>query len=196
MQTDNYAITYGVNDAKLRAAADILGVGALDLLTTEVGPYGSGYKLAFTSAGLDAGITFTVVGYEVGNTSGNTRTEVVTGADIGVATTTRYYSRIVSITASGASADTVAVGTTGSIALPRLRIKGVYYVGAASAGSIVVTAGDGSGKEVLNVPTPAAATVAESITVPGNGIVSTASISDEYALVTLTEVANVVFFCG
>ena len=51
---------------------------------------------------------------------------------------TYFYSRIDSIVISAAAAGTLSVGTTGSLALPRCRVKGFYVVGDAGAGSLKI----------------------------------------------------------
>jgi hypothetical protein len=67
-------------------------------------------RVIFTSSGNDSGITFTVTGTDV---NGNTQTEVVTGsAGVTPSATVLDYKTIGPIVASGASAGTVAIGTT------------------------------------------------------------------------------------
>ena len=64
-------------------------------------------QVLFTSGGNDAGITFTIVGYDA---RGNRISEVVTGAN-GTATSVLSYYQVVKITTSGATASTLTVGT-------------------------------------------------------------------------------------
>lgn len=197
-QADVWAVTPASDDDLFRADASIGGAGALTLLTRTVGPNGSGYKIVITSAGDDRGITFTVVGYKVGDMIGQATTEVLTGANASTVTSTNYYASIVSITASGASAGNVKIGTTGSLALPRCRVKGLHYVVGTSAGSIKVNSNSPTGTLLLQLDTPAVASsaLAISVTVPMDGILTARSSSSDFAVVTLTNVTYVTLFCG
>ena len=163
MQYDVWAVTPATDDAYFRANASIAASGALSLLANSVGPNGYGYKLVITSAGDDSGITFTITGIKVGDLTNTVVSEVVTGANASTATSTNYYARVDSITASGASAGNVKIGTTGSLALPRTRIKGLYYVGTASAGTIKFNTNDQASALRLQVNTPASATAVNSL---------------------------------
>lgn len=85
------------------------------------------------------------------------------------------------LTASGAA----AVGPT--------RIRGVYFVNAASAGSISFKVGGSSGTELVKLDAPANTTGTGSTYVifPGNGVWF---MADPY--VTMTQVGSVTFFYG
>jgi hypothetical protein len=195
--SDIWAITPSTSATLLRAAASISGAGAVTLLTNDVSPYGTGYKIAITSAGDDTGITFTIVGVKVGDISGALTTEVVTGVNADVATSTNFYTYIQSITASGASAGNVSIGTTGSLAFGRTRIKSLYYVGTVSAGSIKFNVNSTSGALLLQIDTPVtAASFSDSVTIPELGILTQRSNSTDFAIMTLTNVTNVTVFCG
>lgn len=104
------------NAALLRAAATIVGAGAVALLTNTLD---KPRRIIFTSSGNDSGITFTITG--TGN-SGNVQSEVVTGANAGVASSVLDYATVTSIVASGASAGTVSIGTSGVAASPWVRL--------------------------------------------------------------------------
>lgn len=194
--SDVWAITPSVSTTLYRAAASISGAGALTLLTNDAGVNGIGYKVIITSAGDDSGDTFTIVGQKVGDLTGTATTEVVTGADTAAATSTNFYSYIQSITASGASAGNVSIGTTGSLALPRTRIRGFQYVGNSSAGTVVFNLNSTSGAEILKVNTPASATATQQMSIPGAGILTTRSNNTDFAIMTLTQVALITVFCG
>ena len=115
--------TYTANNV---AASQTLGAaGALTLVAgvtpkttglpggTLVGVNIKGYgavcpKLYITSGGNDSGITFTIVGV---NPQGNTTSEVVTGSNTSIVSSVKSYQALFSITASGATASTVTVGT-------------------------------------------------------------------------------------
>ena len=122
--------------------------------------------------------------------------EVVTGANASTATSTNYYARVDSITASGASAGNVKIGTTGSLALPRTRIKGLYYVGTASAGTIKFNTNDQASALRLQVNTPASATAVNSLYMAAEGILTTLGSNKDYCVVTLTNVTYCTIICG
>jgi hypothetical protein len=196
MQYDVWAVTPSTNDALFRSAASIAGAGVIPLITYTVGANGTGYKLVFTSSGDDSGITFTVVGNRVGDVSGDATTEVVTGANATTASTTNFYTNIVSITASGASAGTVKIGTVGSLALPRCRIKGLYWVASATAGTIKVNLNSTTGLLLLQINTPALATAVNSLYMAAEGVLTTKSTLNDFAIVTLTDVTAATLICG
>lgn len=197
MSFDIWAITPAPDDDSLRANASIAGAGVLTLITGNVSTYGTGYKIGITSAGNDAGITFTIVGIKVGDLTGANTREVVTGANVGVATSTNFYTEIKSITASGGSAGNVKIGSVGSLAFPRTRLKSFYFVGTANAGAVKFNLNGASGTLLLQLDTPAGSgAFADSVTIPGDGILTTRSGVSDFAVLTLTEVTNVTVFCG
>ena len=197
MAFDIWAINPDPDDDSLRADASIAGAGALTLITGNVSPYGTGYKIGITSAGDDTGITFTIVGIKVGDLTGANTREVVTGANAGVATSTNFYTEIKSITASGASAGNVKIGSVGSLAFPRTRLKSFYFVGTANAGSVKFNLNSSTGALLLQLDTPAGSgAFSDSVTIPGDGILTTRSGVSDFAVMTLTEVTNVTVFCG
>jgi hypothetical protein len=197
MQGDIWAITPTTSATLLRAAASIAGAGALTLLTNDISANGTGYKLLFTSAGNDSGITFTIQGVKVGDLTGATTTEVVTGANATTASSTNFYTSVASITASGASAGNVSIGTTGSLAFPRTRIKSIYYVGTTTAGSIKFNLNATNGTLILQLDTPAGSSAfADSLFVPAEGILTTRSNRTDFAIMTLDQISKVTVFCG
>ena len=195
---DIFAITPSTSATLLKTAASISGAGAVTLLTNDVSPSGTGYNLLFTSAGDDRGITFTITGIKVGSLTGEAVTEVVTGANASTASSTNFYTVVTSIVASGASAGNVSIGTTGSLAFGRTRIKSVYYVGAGSAGSLKFNLNSASGTLLLQVDTPASASsFADSVTIPDEGILTQRSnSSSDFTILTLSNITNVTVFCG
>lgn len=196
MAYDIWAITPNADDGSLRANASIAGAGLLTLITGNVSPYGTGYKIAITSAGNDSGITFTIVGIKVGDLSGANTTEVVAGANAGVATSANFYTEVKSIRASGASAGNVKIGSTGSLALPRTRIKTLYYVATANAGSVKFNLNSSTGPLILQIDTPAGTAFSDNVAIPGEGILTARSGTTDFVVMTLTEVTNATVFCG
>lgn len=85
-----------------------------------------------------------------------------------------------------------STGATG-IGTPRARIKAVYYVSGASAGSISFKDGGSGGTELLNLATPAntTGTGGMHVLIPQDGVLFEA---DPY--LTLTNVTSVTFFYG
>lgn len=196
MQYDVWAVTPATDDALYRANASIAGAGALSLLTNSPGPNGYGYKVVVTSAGDDSGITFTVTGIRVGDLTNTVVSEILTGANAGTVASSNYYSRVDSISASGASAGNVKIGTTGSLALPRTRIKGLYWVGTSSAGTVKVNVNGLTSQLILQINTPASATAYNSLYMAAEGILTTRTGQTDYAVVTLTNVAFATLICG
>jgi hypothetical protein len=221
-QTDIWSINPSTSATFFRTATTVTGgvfPRALILNNTipVVAKEGAGYRLMFTSSGNDTGITFTINGAVVGNlnpqgASSINYPEVVTGNNagtgVGFATSTYYYSRIDSIVISGAAAGTLSVGTTGSLALPRCRVKGFYVVGGAGAGSLkidrhthTVTAGTpttvtpGIADNILDVTTPAGATLTQFLSLPGQGIL-TGQQQNDFSVVVATAITDYTLFCG
>ncbi len=73
----------------------------------------------------------------------------------------------------------------------RTRVRGIYYVAAAGAGSISFKDGGSGGTELISVATPASATATGNIIIPAEGVLFQA---DPY--LTLTNVTSVTFFYG
>lgn len=195
---DIFAITPSTSATLLKTAGSISGAGDITLLTNDVSPFGTGYKLLFTSAGDDRGITFTITGIKVGSLTGESVTEDVTGANASTAPSTNFYTSVSNISVSGASAGNVSIGTTGSLAFGRTRIKSVYYVGAGSAGSLKFNLNSTGGTLLMQVDTPASSSsFADSVTIPDEGILTQRSnSSSDFTILTLTNITNVTVFCG
>jgi hypothetical protein len=226
-QTDIWSINPSISATFFKTAAVVTGgvfPRALTLTNTNpvVAKEGAGYRLVFTSAGNDSGITFTINGTVVGNLvdgpSSVNYPEVVTGGNAGAVNSVYYYSRIDSIVISGAAAGTVAVGTVGSLALPRCRVKGFYIVGGAGAGSLKIdrhthttnlgtvttvppassvhtSITPGIANNILDVTTPAGATLTQFLSLPGQGIL-TGQQQNDFSVVVDTGLTDYTLFCG
>lgn len=73
----------------------------------------------------------------------------------------------------------------------RTRIKGIYYTNGASAGSVVITNGNG-GSTLLTLNTPAAANAdAVYLLIPGEGI-----LAENGLYATVTNTASTIIFYG
>jgi len=147
---------------------------------TSGGSYTSGDNIGqiitITSAGDDSGITFTVVGT---NAVGDALTEVVTGADTTVASSSGYFNTVTSITTSAATDAAVIAGVmgssaagamgTGTVFAGRTRIRGLQGLSGASAGNLLFKNTSVTGTTLLTVPTQAAAELIEPY-IPDNGV--------------------------
>ena len=191
MQSDVWSATWFNDTAALRASASIAGTGAITLLTTAVGFNGVGAKVTITSNDDEDDTIFTIVGIGM---DGVQITETINTVDTNTVASTNYYTSIVSISNDTASVGSISLGLSG-LALPKCRVRGVYFTGATSAGSVVITRVSDS-RKVLNVVSPAGSGAnAFNIWVPGEGIVSTYTLND-YATVTLTQVGSTTILCG
>ena len=216
-QTDIWSINPSTSDTFFKTAATVTGgvyPRALTLTNTDpvVSKEGAGYQIIITSGGNDSGITFTINGAVVGELNNKVPSaaattagvpEVLTGPDGTPTTVTsaHYYSRIDSIVISGAAAGTVAVGTTGELALPRCRIKGFYIVGGAGTGSLkaniwsYATGAAVDTGNILDISTPSGATLTQFLSLPGQGIL-TGRQQNDYAVVTAAVLTDYTLFCG
>ena len=214
-QTDIWSINPSTSATFFKTAATVTGgVYPQALVLTNTNPVvakeGAGYKVIITSGGNDSGITFTINGAivgqltEQGQVPNPNNPEVLTGPD-GTPTTvtsTYFYSRVDSIVISGAAAGTVAVGTTGDLALPRCRIKGFYVLGDGDAGSLKINRFSYTTsayptvavESLLDITTPAGATLTQFLSLPGQGIL-TGQQHNDFAVVTL-DGADYSLFCG
>ena len=199
---DTWAVRFAAaSTSYFRAAATHGASASFTLLhpdfATIGGVNGAGYKLSFTtSADITTNATvWTITGSIVGQTNGTT-TEVVTGPNSATTVTSaNYWAAITSIVAGGTSggssgAVTVAVGFSGSLAIPRCRIRGVHYVGTASAGTIKVAVNATTGTEVLGIDTPALATFAEYVRT-NHVLVGRSAAKSDFGIVTTS---NVTFY--
>lgn len=94
-------------------------------------------------------------------------------------------------TATDVKAKTMTATGAADVGGGRTRVKGIYYVAAASAGSISFKDGGASGTELISVATPALATATGYMLLPSDGVLFQA---DPY--LTITNVTSVTFFYG
>lgn len=83
------------------------------------------------------------------------------------------------------------ITSTAAASIGPARIKGIYAVCGAAAGSVSIKNGGSGGTELLKMDTPAGATLTVQLMFPGNGIRFEA---DPY--VTLTNATSLTFFYG
>jgi len=194
-QYDIWAVNPTSDDDYFRTSATIAASGSIALLANDVGQYGTGYKVSITSDGADANKTFTVTGVKVGATGyDGVVTETVTGPSATVVYSTNYYTRINSISISAASTGGIKIGYGGDLAFPRTRIKGVFYIASSVAGSIIFTAKPNN-TTLLKVFTPADSTANDAM-IPPEGLLTTKSGNNDFAVLTLDQVSKVTVLCG
>jgi hypothetical protein len=201
LTSDIYAITPTFSATLFRAAAAIAGAGAITLITNQPLDNGAGYQPIFTCAGDATAATFTIVGFVVGDLTGNTTTETVAGLNTAIATSVNYYSQITSISSDAAVATNVSIGTliTDGVALPRGRLRGFYYVATAGAGSITLRANGGTATDriLLSIATPAVVE-SQQMSLPGDGILmgGSAALSSFAVLINTVAVTSITAFVG
>jgi len=160
----------------ISTTASISGAAALTIngTLTSGGSYTSGDNIGqlitVTSAGDDSGITFTIVGT---NAVGDAQTEVLTGADTDVATSSGYFNTVASITTSASTDAAVTAGVTGTgtgtVFAGRTRIRGLQGLSGTSAGNLLFKNTSVTGTTLLTVPTQAAAELIEPY-IPDNAV--------------------------
>lgn len=194
-QYDIWAVNPTSDDDYFRSSATIAASGNIALLANDVGQYGTGYKVSITSSGADADKTFTVTGVKVGATGyDGVVTETITGPSATVVYSTNYYTRVNSISISAASTGGIKIGYGGDLAFPRTRIKQVIYVASSVEGSITFTAKPNN-TTLLKLFTPADSTANDAM-VPPEGLLTTKSGNNDFAVLTLDQVSKVTVLCG
>lgn len=191
-----WAVSPATDDDYYFAAAAVAGAGALTLLKTNAGPNGVGYRVWFDSVGNSSARTWTIVGHKMGTPYGTSTTESVTAPNATTGSSVNYYDSITSITASGAMTGDQKVGINGTtVALPATRIIGVHWVGAASAGYILVNRNSATGAELLRINTPASATIA-AYAYTGGIRTAGGNAETDFALVSVSNVSLYTLICG
>jgi hypothetical protein len=103
----------------IRTASAIAGAGAVtlngSLVSSGVATLDTQRRVLFTSAGNDSGITFTISGT---NNNKDLISETLTGGNATGVYTVLDYKTVTSVTASGASAGNVSIGTNGVAGSP------------------------------------------------------------------------------
>ena len=149
--------------------------------------FDSGRIVTILSAGDDSGISFTVTGTDV---NGDAQTESITGANAGTATGAKYFKTVSGISAVGDPAGNVSAGVNASagdvIFAGRSRLKGVFTVNSATAGSLSFTTTSPAGSSFMNLGTVASATVSRDVTVPDEGVVFSDGVYIQYTVATFT----------
>ena len=196
-QYDIWSVTPEADVDFYRSASPISVAGVLTLAATTPGRNGYGFKVSVTSDGDDNATVFTITGTIVGKTTnGGIGTDTITGVNANTVASTKYFSSVTSITSSATSANDISIGYTADIALPRTRVKGLYYVGGGSAGSVTIASPNVTAP-LYKIVTPTSATsFADSLFMPAEGILVGNDARDDYATVTVTNVTSFTLLCG
>ena len=149
-------------------------------------------NVTILSAGDDSSKSFTVVGTDE---TGAAVTESITGANADTAVGTQHFATLASITAVGNPAGNVSAGSGTSIAAPmfqgRMRLKGMYAVNTATAGTITFRETNATGGIRMQFNTCAAANSTEYPDVPDDGVLFK---SGGYVLYTQTTLSSLTVF--
>ena len=149
--------------------------------------FDAGRIVTILSAGDDSGDTFTVTGTDV---NGDAQTESITGANAGTATGAKYFKTVSGISAVGDPAGNVSAGVNASagdvIFAGRSRLKGVFTVNSATAGTLSFTTTSPAGSSFMKLGTVASATVSRDVTVPDEGVVFSDGVYIQYTVATFT----------
>jgi hypothetical protein len=164
-----------------------------------IGYEGWGFQVSFTANDDDeTGVNLSVTGVPVGALDGQPVTEVVTGGDGSVSANTvftnTHFASVTALAIDSNTAGNVSIGFGGTLALPRTRVKGLYYVGSESAGSITIERASSS-RVILEIDTPASNVAVNSLYMAAEGILTTKTNND-YATVTLVNVSSATLICG
>jgi len=197
MNAPNWAVSPTTSAGYYRASAASTGTTAYTLLQTTAGPNNIGYRITIVSTADDSGKTFTIVGHKMGTLPGIATTEVVTGPNTTTVNSTNYYDIVTSITPSAIMTGSIGIGVLGtSVALPRTRVKSVYYVGTASAGSIKINLNSSTGALLLQLDTPALATAVGFVRLHDGIIIGGSNALSDIGIVTLTNVTYSTIILG
>ncbi len=149
-------------------------------------------NVTILSAGNDSSKSFTVVGTDE---TGAAVTESITGANADTAVGTQHFATLASITAVGNPAGNVSAGSGTSIAAPmfqgRMRLKGMYAVNTATAGTITFRETNATGGIRMQFNTCAAANSTEYPDVPDDGVLFK---SGGYVVYTQTTLSSLTVF--
>jgi len=140
-------------------------------------------KVTITSAGDDDEISFTIVGTDINSTA---QTESLTGANAGVATSSKFFLTITSITAVGDPAGNVKAGISADsssiVFSGRSRLKGAFLTSTGTAGTIDFINTSTAGTSLMKISSVASATATRDVVIPENGILFTDGIYLQYTV--------------
>jgi len=193
MQFDVWAVNAGQSDATF-FSSNVAASGTVTLAANQIGNNGTGYKVSATAVADDSSLVITVTGIPVGRLDGGTVTESFSGGSASVTYSTNYYSTVSAISVDKVPAGSLSIGFGGDLALPRTRIKSVYYVAGGASGNITFTS-QSSSTVILGLTTPSAVITGLAF-VPPDGILTTKNTVNDFCVVTTSNVGGVTIFCG
>ena len=193
MQFDVWAVNTGASNATF-FVANVAASGTVTLAANQIGNNGTGYKVSSTAAGDESSLTITVTGVPVGRLDGGTVTESFAAGSASVTYSTNYYTTVSAISVDKVPAGSLSIGFGGDLALPRARIKSVYFVASGTSGNITFTS-QGSSSVILNLTTPSAVVQGLAF-IPPDGILTTKNTVNDFCVVTTSNVGGVTIFCG
>jgi len=165
------------NNAALTIAGALADSGSVTLSNAR--------KVTITSAGDDSGISFTIVGTDI---NGTAQTESLSGVDTGVATSSKLFLTIASITAVGDPAANVKAGISADsssiVYSGRSRLKGVFLTSTATAGTVDFLNTSTAGTSLMKISSVASATATRDVVIPENGLLFTDGIYIQYTVST------------
>jgi hypothetical protein len=193
MQTDVWAVnpSAGIDDYFYESAS-IAGAGTLSISANDVGTNGWGYRVKFTTNGDETATTLVISGLAVGKLDGQPTTEKLVGSNSSFTLSDTYWSTVYSIVAETASVGAVKIGFGGDLALPRTRIRALYYISA--SGSITFTS-QKSDKVLFHLDTGSGG-VNNIAFLPPEGILTTKSTVNDFCVVTMDGVTKLTIVCG
>ena len=193
MQYNVWAVNTGQSNATF-FSSNVTASGTVSLAANQIGNNGTGYKVSATSVADDDSLTITVTGIPVGRLDGGTVTESFFGGSAAVTYSTNYYTTVSAISLDKVPAGSLSIGFGGNLALPRARVKSVYFVSSGASGNITFTS-QGSSSVILSLTTPSA-TLSGLAFVPPDGILTTKNTVNDFCVVTTSGVTGVTIFCG
>ena len=193
MQYDVWAVNTGASNATF-FSTNVAASGNITLANTQIGNNGTGYKVSSTAVGDESSLTITVTGVPVGRLDGGTVTETFLAGSASVTYSTNYYTTVTAMSIDKAPTGSLSIGFGGDLALPRTRIKSVYFVTSGASGNITFTS-QGSSSVILSLTTPSA-TIQGLAFVPPDGILTTKNTVNDFCVVTTSNVGGVTIFCG
>lgn len=131
----------------------------------------TGRVVTITSAGDESARTFTVTGTDL---AGVAQSEVINGVDTATATGTKYFLTVTQIQVDANTAAAVTAGINNSVAdvifADSCRVKAMFLVNSATAGTITFAQGSATGTQVDKLATVASATVQTNHDIPEGGV--------------------------
>tara|TARA_R110000803_G_scaffold121937_1_gene189989 strand:- start:59 stop:685 length:627 start_codon:yes stop_codon:yes gene_type:complete len=152
-------------------------------------------NVTITTASDNTGINFLITGFLADGTTVSTETIAGPGAGLTVSTTS-LFKQVTQVAVTGAITGNATLGSGISVVATvfagRTRVRGIYFVTTATAGTIAITNGPTGGGEIgVKFATSGGANLADYPSMPDEGIVYP---SGAYAVYTSTAVTGITVF--